>query len=85
MPWHIPFHRADAVSALRAGEGKEQGESTSLANGAVDRQKGSVVFKRFYHLFDQGELEGLVAATPDLEVEKVFFDKSNWCCSFRKA
>ena len=85
VPWHVPFHRADAVAALRASEKTGQSSSSSLASGAVDRQKSSVVFKRYYHLFDKGELEGLVATVPDLIVDAVFYDKSNWCCRFSKA
>ena len=84
VPWHVPFHRADAVTALRASS-RGEGSANSLANGAVDRQKSSIVFKRYYHLFDEGELGGLVAAAPSLQVDTVFYDKSNWCCSFVKS
>lgn len=74
VPWHVPFHRADAVSALRSGP----------AGGAIDRDKGSVVYKRFYHLFEEGELKDLVNDIPYLRVQTTFYDKSNWCCIFRK-
>ena len=85
MPWHVPFHRADAISALRASEQSREASGSSSADGAVNREKSAVVFKRYYHLFDEGELEEVVAAVPGLIVEAVFYDKSNWCCSFRKA
>lgn len=84
VPWHVPFHRADAVSALRSGHASQPGSASQPAKGEVDREKGSVVFKRYYHLFEEGELEGLIGAVPCLEAEASFYDKSNWCCIFRR-
>ena len=53
-------------------------------DGRVDRVKGTVVFKRYYHLFDRGELDGLVHGIPGVRLIASFFDKSNWCVVFRK-
>lgn len=83
VPWHIPFHRADAVSALRASNSSPQGSNVA-SKGSISRETGSVVYKRYYHLFDEGELQALVEHVPELEVESTFYDKSNWCCIFRK-
>jgi hypothetical protein len=55
-----------------------------LPDGRVDRVKGTVVFKRYYHLYDKGELEGLVQRVPGVKLESSFFDKSNWCAIFQK-
>ena len=55
-----------------------------LPDGRVDRAKGTVVFKRYYHLYDKGELEGLVQRVPGMKLESSFFDKSNWCAIFQK-
>lgn len=87
MPWHVPFHRADAVSAIRSASGAEGGcgaSATPGASGRIDRDTSSVVFKRYYHLFDEGELEGLVAGVPGVAVVASFYDKNNWCCIFRR-
>ena len=59
-----------------------QGESQN--EGVIDREKSSVVFQRYYHLFDSGELDGLIEQTPGIRLIDSFFDKSNWCCIFEK-
>ena len=83
VPWHVPFHRADAASAVRLARGEAYGLS-SAASGQIDKQKGSVMFKRYYHLFDEGELETLILQMPDVQLVKSFYDKSNWCCIFQR-
>jgi hypothetical protein len=55
-----------------------------IPDGRVDKAKGTVVLKRYYHLYDKGELEGLVQRVPGVKLEKSFFDKSNWCAIFQK-
>ena len=55
-----------------------------LAGGCIDHAKGTVVFKRYYHLFDEGELDGLVAGIEGVRLEQSFYDKSNWCAVFAK-
>ena len=53
-------------------------------DGRVDTVKGTVVFKRYYHLFDRGELDSLVHGTPGVRLTSAFYDKSNWCVIFQK-
>ena len=53
-------------------------------DGRVDTVKGTVVFKRYYHLFDRGELDSLVHETPGVRLASSFYDKSNWCAIFQK-
>ena len=45
----------------------------------IDAVKKTIVFERYYHLFRQGELEGLAAEVPGASVVDAFYDKSNWC------
>ena len=58
--------------------------SKSFLDGRVDEAKRTVVFKRYYHLYDKGELEGLVEQVPNVKLVSSFFDKSNWCAMFEK-
>ncbi len=51
----------------------------AFADGRIDRAKGTVVFKRYYHLFDEGELNSLVLQVPGVSISDSFYDKSNWC------
>jgi alkylated DNA repair protein alkB family protein 8 len=99
VPWHLPLHKAGALPALAQQQQQQQstlaagqpvvgGAAASAAavvpELAVDASKGAVVLQRFYHLFEQGELEGLVAQVPGLLVEQVLYDRSNWCVEFVK-
>lgn len=99
VPWHLPFHRIEASAAAaearrrsEAGLGSESGVGVGrgaeggkgFAGGEVDAAKGTVMFKRFYHLFDAGELEGLVGGIGGARLVDSFYDKSNWCVIFEK-
>ena len=48
----------------------------------VDPGKDTVVYKRYYHMFRQGELEGLVERLKekgwDLQIIDNFYEKDNW-------
>ena len=43
-----------------------------------------MVFQRYYHLFEAGELDGLVGQLPGAAVVDSFYDKDNWCCVFER-
>ena len=50
----------------------------------LDRAKGTVVFKRYYHLFEASELRQLAQQVAGVRVVDVFYDKSNWCIVLEK-
>ena len=62
------------------------GATTAAAGGAprVDAAKGAVVYQRYYHLFEEGELQGLVAQVEGVGLVDAFYDRSNWCAVFGK-
>ncbi len=45
----------------------------------VDSSKGAVVYQRYYHLFERGELDALVTRLPEARLADSFYDKDNWC------
>ena len=47
--------------------------------GETDRE-----WKRFYHVFEEGELEALVREAGNLEIVDSYYDQGNWCCIFQK-
>lgn len=84
VPWHLPFHRAEASAA--AALARETGDTDEACCSAaestgplLDRSKGTVVFKRFYHLFEADELRSLGQHIEGCRVADLFYDKSNWC------
>lgn len=77
VPWHLPFHRAEAaMQVLKAGSASSGSTASSIR---VDDKRGAVVFSRYYHVFEQFELDHLVQQVPQAEVLESFYDKDNWC------
>ena len=77
VPWHLPFHRAEAAMQVL----KANPPQSSVAAGSIriDNKKNAVVFSRYYHVFEQFELDQLVASVPGAELLDSFYDKDNWC------
>lgn len=73
VPWHLPCHRPDAQGALKKGPAS-----------TVSASKNAVVFQRYYHLFTEAELRGLVQQVPGAKVIDCFYDKSNWCIVYER-
>ncbi|KAL4441225.1 hypothetical protein ABPG77_011462 [Micractinium sp. CCAP 211/92] len=103
VPWHLPFHRAEAAVAARqagggAGSRQQQQRVEQELDGAaaavpaaparaapqVDPSKGAVVYQRYYHLFEQGELDALIGQLPGAALVDSFYDKDNWCAIFER-
>lgn len=103
VPWHLPFHRAEAAVAARqagggAGSRQQQQRVEQVLDGAaaaapaasaraapqVDPSKGAVVYQRYYHLFEQGELDALIGQLPGAALVDSFYDKDNWCAIFER-
>lgn len=98
VPWHLPFHRAEAhAAAVRArehgaaaaaeprdGDGRGVTAGEGPAVGEVDAKKGTIVFKRYYHLFGEGEMEALVGQVGGVEALDCFYDASNWVIIFER-
>ncbi|XP_058807012.1 alkylated DNA repair protein alkB homolog 8 isoform X2 [Phymastichus coffea] len=48
------------------------------------KRKGGGDFLRFYHVFEEGELEKLCSDVPSTKVQKVYYDQGNWCIVLEK-
>ena len=77
VPWHLPFHRAEA--ALQVLNAEQEHDTAAAGSIRIDNKKNAVVFSRYYHVFDQFELDQLVQSVPEAEVLDSFYDKDNWC------
>ena len=74
VPWNVPFHRPEAANVASKAE----------KSASIDEQNGHVVFQRFYHVFEKGELECLVNYIPNVTIVRCVFDRSNWCITIRR-
>lgn len=52
-------------------------------NGACDQH--STTFLRFYHVFEENELEQLCRHFENVSIEKSYYDQGNWCVIFQKS
>ena len=77
VPWHLPFHRAEA--ALQVLKAEQEQDSAAAGSIRIDNKKNAVVFSRYYHVYEQFELDQLVQSVPEAEVLDSFYDKDNWC------
>lgn len=87
VPWHLPFHRAEG--ALEAAKAQAAAHNAGAANAwqrpvHLDTVKQAVVFSRFYHVFEDGELDSLAEQLGDANVSDSFYDKDNWCIVLTK-
>jgi tRNA (uracil-5-)-methyltransferase TRM9 len=63
IPWHLQ----------KAFKKEPQG------HGQVVKEKNCVVYKRFYHMFVEGESERLIELAGGCRLEKSYYDQENWC------
>ena len=87
VPWHLPFHRAEgALEAAKAqAAARDAGAADALQRPVrLDTVKNAVVFSRFYHVFEHGELDSLAEQLRDAHVSDSFYDKDNWCIVLTK-
>lgn len=45
---------------------------------------GKKTFLRFYHVFDEGELQQLCEKVSGIDVIESYYDQGNWCVIFEK-
>jgi ubiquinone/menaquinone biosynthesis C-methylase UbiE len=75
IPWHLQKQFNSTSSNT----------TSSTNNFELDTTNNERVYKRYYHLFKQGELETLVQQVPDIEsIVETHFEADNWIVVGRK-
>eukprot|EP00761_Pharyngomonas_kirbyi_P001734 gb/GECH01001738.1/.p1 GENE.gb/GECH01001738.1/~~gb/GECH01001738.1/.p1 ORF type:complete len:266 (+),score=63.88 gb/GECH01001738.1/:1-798(+) len=74
----VPWHLQDRFKKRQASEHSE------ASHGEEDSSRNTVVYKRYYHLFKEGELTGLIDTISGCQVVKSFFEKDNWVVIIEK-
>lgn len=54
------------------------------ANGPTTAKTQQQQFLRYYHVFEEGELEALVARVDGVQVVRSYYDQGNWCVVFER-
>lgn len=73
VPWHFKC-TADKNKGARSGSTKGPLENTSQGP----------VFHRYYHVFQQGELEEMCCCVTGVKVLRSYHDQGNWCVELEK-
>lgn len=57
-----------------------------LKNAAkgTGKDQHPTTFLRFYHVFEENELENLCKRFANISIEKSYYDQGNWCVIFQK-
>lgn len=76
--------RSTSAHAAASTPGGGAAQQPPAAVGEVDEEKRTVVYKRYYHLFGEGELEALVARVPGARLCYAKYDASNWVVVFER-
>lgn len=53
-------------------------------NTPQDQNDEKTTFLRYYHVFEDNELEHLLRGLPDIKVNSTYYDQGNYCCVFEK-
>ena len=79
MKWHLR-----GIDKLRPKKTQEDGskrkddKSSPKKEESSRQQEKQDIYQRYCHVYQKGELPGLVALTPNLKLEKEYFDTGNW-------
>lgn len=50
----------------------------------ISRNGNVKTFLRYYHVFEENELEGLCQSFANVSIEKSYYDQGNWCVIIEK-
>lgn len=90
VPWNLQdnFHQKNVEDGIEDEDTidlKPNGmEDDKLVDKYKDDDKHAVVYKRYYHLFVQGELQELLKAIPNAKLIDSFYNRDNWCIVVQK-
>ena len=64
---------------------KKSNESTTLSSDSLeDKDKEEKVYLRFYHVFENQELEELFKDVNEAKIVESYYEQGNWCAIFEK-
>lgn len=57
---------------------------SSIDENSTITDKNSKTFLRYYHVFEENELEEMCSQFDNILIEKSYYDQGNWCIIFKK-
>ena len=85
VPWKtsVPDTERDSTTVDREFASHEHSRIKEITQ--TPQNERTKTLNRFYHVFEEGELEQLILSVPKLVIEKSYYDQGNWCVIFKKA
>jgi len=80
----IPWHLQDKYDAEEQKIKKSEELRIAKENEETKGEENDKVYKRYYHLFKEGELQKLAEKTGCLKTLRVYYDHENWCIECEK-
>lgn len=94
VAWHLQDTYKDPQSKLtqkkeeeKLGnkEFSEENKKDAIESKGIEcKEKRSVVYHRYYHVFKEKELENLLLNIEGIKILKSYYDHENWCCICEK-
>ncbi|XP_005815060.1 alkylated DNA repair protein alkB homolog 8 [Xiphophorus maculatus] len=88
VPWHLKGRKTrgeeEFSSSLHTTNCPDSKLSPSVDTSQVPGGSSVPVFHRYYHVFQQGELEQLCIEVTGVEVQTSYHDQGNWCVILQK-
>lgn len=82
FPMVLPVHKNrtkfEHTDLLVPWKTKEKSEGQEKA------EVGEKTYHRYYHVFEENELERLIESVQGLQIEHTYYDQGNWCAVFVK-
>lgn len=88
VPWNLQesFHQKNLEEGVEDEETiAEKPTEGEMAEKYKDEEKRAVVYKRYYHLFVDGELQKLTKELTSATIIDSFYNRDNWCIVLQKA
>lgn len=71
-------------SGGESGEKSSQSVVEEVPSAEKTSEQAPSVYLRFYHVFEQNELESLFQDIPGTRIVESFYEQGNWCLIFQK-
>ncbi|XP_008423741.1 alkylated DNA repair protein alkB homolog 8 isoform X2 [Poecilia reticulata] len=88
VPWHLKGRKTrveeESSSGLHTTKSSDSKLSPSVDTSQVPGGSSVPVFHRYYHVFQQGELEQLCIEVTGVKVQTSYHDQGNWCVILQK-
>ncbi|XP_014848476.1 alkylated DNA repair protein alkB homolog 8 [Poecilia latipinna] len=88
VPWHLKGRKTpgeeESSSGLHTTNSPDSKLSPSVDTSQVPGGSSVPVFHRYYHVFQQGELEQLCIEVTGVKVQTSYHDQGNWCVILKK-